>query len=107
MKLWNHRGKKGDGGQCCKEIDRLADFFLRKHSDQIQEGTAVDNAIRLLEEYFHRQELQKRAVILKEISDFVDQEWADCQYGCPESYEVKGMIADFLKKILDIEVKGK
>ena len=52
MKLWNHRGKKGDGGQCCKEIDRLADFFLQKYSNQIQEGSAVDNAIRLLEQWF-------------------------------------------------------
>ena len=48
IKLWHHRGGKGTGGQCCKEIDRLADFFLERRPDDIQEGSAVDNAIRLL-----------------------------------------------------------
>jgi len=34
--------------QAEKEIKKLADFFLEELPNEIQEGSAVDNAIRLL-----------------------------------------------------------
>ena len=46
---------------------------------------------------------------VKEISDFVDREYEDCGYGPdvpPESYEVKGMIADFVEMKLGIIVES-
>lgn len=41
----------------------------------------------------------KSKVSKKEIYDFVDKEWEDCDYHntLPESYEVKGMIVSFLE----------
>ena len=46
---------------------------------------------------------------VKEISDFVDKEYEDCGYGPnkpPESYEVKGMIIDFVRGKLGIKVES-
>ncbi len=31
-----------------EEIDKLSDYFLKEELDEIKEGSAVDNAIRLL-----------------------------------------------------------
>lgn len=36
--------------QVQKEIDKLADYFLKSRPNDIQEGSAVDNAIRLLKD---------------------------------------------------------
>ena len=36
--------------QLRKEITKLANYFMKEESDEIKEGSAVDNAIRLLKE---------------------------------------------------------
>jgi len=50
--------------------------------------------------------MQKPKVSIGMVSDFVDSEWKNYQNCHPESYEVKGIIIDFLKTI-DVEVEGK
>jgi len=50
--------------------------------------------------------MRKPKVSIGMVSDFVDSEWKNYQNCHPESYEVKGMIIDYLKTI-DVEVEGK
>jgi hypothetical protein len=41
-------------------------------------------------------------VAREQVYDFVDREWEECEYsksGNPESYEVKGMIIEFLNSV--------
>ena len=39
--------------RCQEQIDKLAKFFLEKHSNEIRDGGAVDNAIYHLKRYFY------------------------------------------------------
>ncbi len=47
-----------------KQIDKLANFFLKKHCDKIRAGSAVDNAIRLIDE---------QAARIKELEDYLKE----------------------------------
>lgn len=40
---------------CIREIDRLASFFQREIPHEIHEGSAVDNAIRVIKELSERE----------------------------------------------------
>jgi len=53
------------------------------------------------------QQEKLNTVTIQTIHDFVDKEWQAGEYGYPESYEVGGMIADFIRQVLMTEVEEK
>jgi hypothetical protein len=75
--------------------------IVREHAIQKKQLIALEILFKELQ--------QQQTVTMKSISDFVDKEWEGCRYNefntKPESYDVKGMICDLLKK-MGIEVEG-
>jgi len=131
MALKNDRAIKKDTISVTQILQPLQIHFLKAQHDYFVSpddmmfatfGSAwhllVANEAETLKEYGRRHELGEELQKLKSaqqekltkitmqmIHDFVDKEWQAGEYGYPESYEVMGMIADFIRQVLKMEVE--
>ena len=86
------------------DVEKLADKLVNLSLSIVEQSGDTQRFLKA-KRFIEDNLTQKRTVTTKDIHDFVDREWQDGEYGYPESYEVKGMIADFMEKELGIEVK--